>query len=123
MGPHSSPRVPASCSTSTPAAQLVVEPVPVSTEWVQLREGDAGKTYYWNRRTNRSVWKAPAGVEVVWYGTRDEEGSLTTGTKMLVLACTTSLLFLLFEGGTASPGRYTDTGRRAVFVVSRSSSL
>ena len=62
--------MPASVTSSTPAAQLVVEPVQVSTEWVQLRERKAGKTFYWNRRT---VWKAPAGVEVVWYGTRDDK--------------------------------------------------
>ena len=72
LGPHSSPRVPSSVSSSTPAAQLVVEPVPVSSEWVQLRDGDAGKTYYWNRRTNQTVWQPPAGVEVVWVGTWEE---------------------------------------------------
>ena len=77
FAPHSSPRVPASVSSSTPAAQLVAEPVPVSTEWVQLRDGNAGKTYYWNRRTRATVWKAPAGVEVVWHGnSRTEKGVL-----------------------------------------------
>ena len=35
---HSSPRVPASVSPSTPAAQLEVAPMPDSLEWVQLRE-------------------------------------------------------------------------------------
>ena len=58
-------------SPSTPAAQLEV-----SVEWVQLRDGDAGKSYFWNRRTRATVWKVPAGVEVVWYGTRDEKGVL-----------------------------------------------
>ena len=33
-----------------------------------------GKTYFWNRRTNSTVWLAPDGVEVVWYGEKDEEG-------------------------------------------------
>ena len=53
LGPRSSPRVPASVSvsSSTLAAQLVVEPVPVSSEWVQLNDGVTGKTYFWNRRT------------------------------------------------------------------------
>ena len=58
-------------SPSTPAAQLEV-----SVEWVQLRDRDAGKSYFWNRRTRATVWKVPAGVEVVWYGTRDEQGVL-----------------------------------------------
>ena len=70
----SSPRVPASGSPSTPAAQLEVAPLPDSIEWVQLRERKAGKTFYWNRRTRATVWKAPAGVEVVWIGERTEEG-------------------------------------------------
>ena len=48
--------------------------MPVSTEWVQLSDGDAGKTNYCNRRTNSTVWKAPAGVEVVWVGSQDERG-------------------------------------------------
>ena len=69
------PRVPASASPSTLVAQLVVEPVQVSTEWVQLRDVNSGKPYYWNRRARASVWKAPAGVEVVWVGTRDDDGS------------------------------------------------
>ena len=58
-------------SPSTPAAQLEV-----SVEWVRLMERHAGKTYFWNRRTNSTVWQAPAGVEVVWYGERDEEGRI-----------------------------------------------
>ena len=47
--------------------------MPDSIEWVQLRDGNAGKTHHWNRRIRASVWKAPAGVEVVWFGTRDEK--------------------------------------------------
>ena len=47
---RSSPRVPASGSPSTPAAQLEVAPLPDSVEWVRLRERHAGKTYFWNRR-------------------------------------------------------------------------
>ena len=58
-------------SPSPPAAQLEV-----SVEWVRLRERHAGKTYFWNRRTNCTVWQAPAGLEVVWYGERDEEGGI-----------------------------------------------
>ena len=76
LASHSSPRVPASVSPSTPAAQLEVAPLPDSIEWVQLRERHAGKIYYWNRRTNSTVWPAPAGVEVVWIGERNEEGGV-----------------------------------------------
>ena len=57
-------------SPSTRAAQLED-----SVEWVRLREKHAGKTYFWNRRANSTVWRAPAGVEVVWYGEKDERGS------------------------------------------------
>ena len=83
LAPHSSPTVPTSVSSSTPAAQLVV----------QLRDSNA----------NCSVWKAPAGVEVVWCGTRDDKGSFTTNTKMLVPVCATSLLFLLGDGRHRQP--------------------
>ena len=69
-----SPRVHASVSSSTPAAQLEDALVPDSIEWVQLRDGDAGKTYFWNRRTRATVWKSPPGVKVVWFGERTEEG-------------------------------------------------
>ena len=95
--------MPASVSPSTPVAQLEVAPLPDSFEWVQLRDGNAGKTYYWNRRTNNTVWQAPAGVEVVWIGERNEEGGV-------------------WYWGTASPGRFSNTGCRVVFAVSRFSS-
>ena len=58
-------------SPSTPAAQLEV-----SVEWVRLRERHAGKTFYWNRRIRSTVWQAPAGVEVVWNGERNEDGGV-----------------------------------------------
>ena len=66
----------ASVSSSTPAAQLEVAPVPDTIEWVQLSDGNTGKTYFWNRRTHVSSWLAPEGMKVVWIGTRDEEGVL-----------------------------------------------
>ena len=46
LASHSSPRVPASGSPSTPAAQLEGAPLPDSIEWVQLRERHAGKTHF-----------------------------------------------------------------------------
>ena len=67
LAAHSSPRVPASISPSTPATQLEDAPLPDSIEWVQLRERRAGKTFHWNRRTRATVWKA-------WIGERTEEG-------------------------------------------------
>ena len=68
---HSGSELLPESSPSTPAAQLEV-----SVEWVRLRQRHAGKTYFWNRRTESTVWQAPAGVEVVWYGERDEEGGI-----------------------------------------------
>ena len=41
-----------------------------------FREKHAGRTYFWNRRTNSTVWRAPAGVDVVWYGEKDEKGGV-----------------------------------------------
>ena len=76
----------------------------------------AGKTFYWNRRARATVWKAPAGVEVVWIGDRTEEGVCYwhRDTRLSSSSWARSV--------TASPGRYTSTGRRAVFAVSRFSS-
>ena len=68
---HSGSELLSESSPSTPAAQQEG-----SVEWVRLRERHAGKTYFWNRPTNSTVWQAPAGVEVVWYGERDEEGGI-----------------------------------------------
>ena len=58
-----SQRVHASVSSSTPAAQLEVAPVPDTIEWVQLSDGNTGKTYFWNRRTRVSSWLVPEGHE------------------------------------------------------------
>ena len=76
LASHSSPRVPAKVSPSTPAAQLEVAPMLDSIEWVQLREHHAGKSFYWNRRTRASAWQPPPGVRVVWVGERNEEGGV-----------------------------------------------
>ena len=63
VAPHSGSELPPHSSSWTAAAQLED-----SVEWVRLREKYAGKTYFWNRRTNSTVWRAPAGVEVFFYG-------------------------------------------------------
>ena len=57
-------------------AQLEVAPVPDSIEWVEIRDGNSGKTYYFNRRTFSTVWKPPPGVKVVLVGERNEEGGV-----------------------------------------------
>ena len=68
---HSGSELLPESSPSTRAAQLEG-----SVEWVRLRERHAGKTFFWNRRTNSTVWRAPAGVEVVWFDERNEEGAV-----------------------------------------------
>ena len=68
---HSGSELLPESSPSAPAAQLEG-----SVEWVRLRERHAGKTFFWNRRTNSTVWRAPAGVEVVWFGERNEQGAV-----------------------------------------------
>ena len=62
--------------TSHPSSWTAAAQLEDSVEWVRLREKHAGKTYFWNRRTNSTVWRAPAGVEVVWYGEKDEVGGV-----------------------------------------------
>ena len=71
LASHSGSELPPHPSSSTAAAQLEG-----SVEWVRLREKHAGKTYFWNRRTNSTVWKPPPGVSVVWYGEKDEKGGV-----------------------------------------------
>ena len=71
VAPHSGSELPPHSSSWTAAAQLED-----SVEWVRLRDKIAGKTCFWNRRTNSTVWRAPAGVEVVWNGEKDEEGGI-----------------------------------------------
>ena len=68
---HQGSELPPHPSSWTAAAQLED-----SVEWVRLREKHAGKTYFWNRRTNSSVWRAPDGVNAVWYGEKDEKGGV-----------------------------------------------
>ena len=60
----------------TPAAQLEVAPLPDSIEWVQLRDGNAGKSYYLNRCTRATVWKAPLVSRSSGVGERTEEGEV-----------------------------------------------
>ena len=55
--------MPRHVSSWTPAAYEVPSG---SDEWVELYDAVTSKTKNWNRRTNSTVWKAPAGVEVDW---------------------------------------------------------
>ena len=66
----------ASVSSSTPAAQLEDAHVLDSIEWVQLSDGDTGRTYFRNRRTCTTEWKPPPGIRVVWVGERTEVGGI-----------------------------------------------
>ena len=47
--------------------------LPDSIEWVELSDAN-GKPYFWNRRSQATVRKAPPGVQVVWVGVKDEVG-------------------------------------------------
>ena len=48
--------------------------LPESIEWVELSDAN-GRCYFWNRRTQATVRKAPPGVQVVWVGVKDEVGA------------------------------------------------
>ena len=39
-----------------------------SDVWVRLHDGDTDQSYFWNRRTRETTWRAPLRVEVVWVG-------------------------------------------------------
>ena len=78
--------LPRHVSSSTPADY---EASNGSDEWIQLTD-DMFRTYYWNRRSGESVWRSPAGVEVVWVGVKDDEGDFwyrhrRTGVSTYVL--------------------------------------
>ena len=94
LPPHSSPWTPAAYAVPMVLEEEEEEEVtaqahvPDSLEWVQL--------YYWNRRTNATVWKPPPDVKVVSAHRALEEGS-TTDTRSLVPVCLTSLLCYLGE--------------------------
>ena len=93
VAPHSGSELPPHSSSWTAAAQLED-----SVEWVRLRDKIAGKTYFWNRRTNSTVWRALQLVSRSC-GTAKRmrrEGS-GTGTGTRVSPRLSSLLFLLSE--------------------------
>ena len=53
--------------------QSSATPLPESIEWVELSDAN-GRPWFWNRRSQATVRKAPPGVQVVWVGVKDEEG-------------------------------------------------
>ena len=53
--------------------QSSATPLPESIEWVELSDAN-GRPWFWNRRSQAVVRKAPPGVQVVWVGVKDEEG-------------------------------------------------
>ena len=58
MGSHSSQRVPASVSPSTPAPQVRL------ADWVMVLSGE--RLYFWNRRTGESRWMMEDGYSPSW---------------------------------------------------------
>ena len=42
-------------------------PMPDSIEWVELSDAN-GRTYFWNRPSQATVWKTPPGVQIVCQG-------------------------------------------------------
>ena len=84
--PQVSADLPRHVRSWTPAAN---EASNGSDEWVQLTD-DKFRTYYWNRRSGKTVRRSPAGVEVVWVGVKDDEGDFwyrhrRTGVSTYVL--------------------------------------
>ena len=47
-----------------------------NVEWVELHDDVKSKTYYWNRRSNETLWQPPVGIEVVWMGKQEEGGGV-----------------------------------------------
>ena len=101
------------------AEQIVDTPVhlPESVEWVQLRDEATSRPYFWNRRTRETKWKPPPGIRVVWVGQATEGGGIWywhKGTRASTYVPPSSASWV--RSYTASPGRYTNTGRRVVFI-------
>ena len=98
--------------------QSSATPLPESIEWVELSDAN-GRPWFWNRRSQAVVRKAPPGVQVVWVGVKDEEGGTWywhRRTPCLWLLSSTSSSCV--RRHTASPGRNINTGRRVVFIPS-----
>ena len=72
---RSSRFLPGQVSAASPGPVHVDMHLPDSAEWVELYN-DTGRTYFWNRRSNLTVWQPPAGLQVVWVGEKDEDGDV-----------------------------------------------
>ena len=59
-------------SSTLSAHQMARAGEPVDSDgsivWVRMHDGDTDQSYYWNRRTSETTWRAPVGVQVVWVG-------------------------------------------------------
>ena len=120
LGPHLSPRVPASVSSSTLAAQLEDAPVPDSDEWMQflrrrteekekelkaeeeededptgwtLAYDSYGRQYFWHRRTRHTAWR-DSGIRHT-EDDEDEEEEETSSWFLIVtlLSCTDTAMW------------------------------
>ena len=86
-------------SSTLSAHQVARASEPVNSDgsivWVRMHDGDTDQSYYRNRRTRETTWRA---VEVVWVG-ETSAGSCGTGTRSLVsLHITASLGWFLGDG-------------------------
>ena len=72
---------------------------------VRMHVGDTDQSYYWNRRTRETTWRAPAGFEVVWVGVRSAQGSVWYWNKVTGLTCASAASWVSGCGvrGLASP--------------------
>ena len=63
-------------SSTLSARQMARAGEPVDSDgsivWVKMHVGETDQTYNWNRRTCETIWRAAAGVEVVWMGGRSD---------------------------------------------------
>ena len=83
LAAHSSSSTPGACGVVSSLEEPEQEEkeehqsahVPDSIEWVELCDA-TGRTYFWSRRSQATVWKSPPGVQVVWVGERTEEGGI-----------------------------------------------
>ena len=82
LAAHSSSSTPGACDVVSSLEEPVQEEeehqsahVPDSTAWVELCDA-TGRTYFWSRCSQATVWKSPPGVQVVWVGERTEEGGI-----------------------------------------------
>ena len=75
-------------SSTLSARQMARAGEPVDSDgsivWVKMHVGETDQTYNWNRRTCETIWRAAAGVEVVWMGGRSDGGMVWYSLRCLL---------------------------------------